>query len=1444
MNKQRKSSVKANESLVLNGDFRGSWTNWQRGGPLGWLSIELDSYEGKEVRLAAAGNAASIHQTLAVPKAPGDSARYILSFLCETWQAGPGRVVVEVEGQSGAYEIPLVANPAPMAQDQTQQRDAEPMDFLPIEYEHRLDDKLSFGDQDSLKISVISAPNAAGNNGRLRITRITLHVQLEPVVMQAFKLDDQTLSPTAPLPLCLGASGGVSHQLGFIPAPGNAWVGTQAALTSDDNPQGAIIATPAWGHDQPLESSWKLDCPLIGDQDPYLFTVSLLNQYTADPYDVHVSLGHHRLKFSQVREAAYYPVLELGQSVPLGIQVASFYTDQPLSGRAVTWTVAAQRISVVGDTGPDGWAWFDYQPTEAGEVEVQVSVESPYYASGTVTQTLAVRVLATDPWQEVLAVVGGTEARWDEKTGYPNRGSEYAVELRLPDVLIGTDLALHWSGDAHEQLGVGVSPALEVAVPVTGPGLNWALTCDDRLDGRFSLDLVCSKLLLSSPKKTMWLARNLVRVGDVREANKFPVVDENESVLLRVQVVHAAGRGDGDPVVDAWVDWATPEGSSATVTGDGGWASIHYTPTSAGLKELTASIKAHPEAAPVTHAFDVTAIATSPWKTMVDILLDGVTVERNSLGVLCRRGQAHTLKVVPVAGSPWIGRNISLHWRGSDPGIGLVVGDLGTAKPLIADGVQWSLVSQADTSVSSLFDLELRLAGESTVRELAGRLVAADLSEEVSLRFDQVDAALDDRPLYPCLGARHRFSVLPNALSPLVGLASRLTWAGTSAEELGATVAPALANDQPVSDGGATWTLDFTGSAEPGEFTLAWELPPLGFVTAAKPMELAHNKIRIQAWRDSAVEPVVGQDPAWVWVQVFSHFTLQSVAQVPVTWTANGTSVAATDAEGWAGFAVQASSAGTQAVTASVISPYDGYQERRSFEVTALASDPWASLAVSFDGAPPQAWGAKTYFPRRKGIHEFALEVPEDSPLREGHVTLGMTGTGPAELGITFLPEALGVARPFDEERLRYSFRVGDRKDGSFALHLASQRLASLSPANAMSLGEGVQVLEIAWDTQVDRTLEWEQELVEHITVTSSVNGRPLVGIAITWQSADLGTVHTVTDFYGVARLCFVPTTPGAAQLKVTVGSGDASRSVTRAFFLNEPRQIESLISDKPNGHPGEEVSAVARVVSAITGEPLQGVEVLWDYSGTPLAPTTTDAEGLARVTFRLTAIWRGLLEAVVKGGYAGWEVKQLEFELSAPEMDVVFDDMPVVFGGAAYPCHGATHAIRLSPTVSSRFSGMHIRLIWEGEPAEDFGAVISPPLAQAQLLTDEGVGWELDCSGTARNVEFSLRMEVVELEEVSEPLVMSLGHNWVTAERWSTIPRDSDPSKTPVPLRRKHIRATSKLLDIPAPGIQVIVQGSNSTRRTDALGEASVDEFFDDDFYLSIVNRYDGSSA
>ncbi|TKJ71263.1 hypothetical protein PkoCFBP13504_29400 [Pseudomonas koreensis] len=1233
----------ANRNLLFNGDFSEGTQGWKKSGLS--IGVSEDWYAGERIILLHLSHNSAVSQELEVPRKTASDAQYRLSFLCETIHQQSGWLRLF----KGSEEILTVELKPAVGrnheQDLARLAVGQPLEFVPIEYEQALNSSLDAGD--TLRIEIKSPPNNDGDYySKVRIARINLQLHLDPLKLRTVSLDDQVLDEGSVLFCCLGATEANSHSLTFEPEPENAWESTEAALTLIDNPQQAIIVKPGPEVEQLLTGQWSLDCPVVGDVDLYSFTLNLINRYNSLRYAIQGSLGHHRLKFRERLEAAYYPVMEYQQSVRLGVQVASFYTHQTLAGQTVNW-FTAERVIAASVSDEYGWAHVDFEPAKAGEVVVVASVDSPYYASGVYTEPFTVRVLATDPWKDLRAVVEDAETAWDAN-GYPNRGDIHDLQVRLPQnsPLLDTELSLHSSGDSHQQLGVDVSPPLAEWVPVTLPDMHWTLRCDDELDGSFLLSLICSKLLLPSPGKPMSLARNRVRVGDVREANKFPVVDEQESVLLRVQVVHETAFADGDPVRDALVDWHTPEGIITARTGAGGWANVFYPPSAARDLKVTAHIKAHPEAVPITREFEVRAIATSPWKSEVEIRLDGEVVERNTLGLVCRKGRSHTLSVTPLPGSPWVGKAISLHWRGADPDIGLQPSDLGISKPLAAAGVQWMLSSTAETSISSLFDLYLQLQGVDIVRELSGRLLSTDLSSEVSLLLDQIRAAPDEQALYPCLGAIHRFNVLPNALSPLVGLQAVLSWLGDSPEQLNATIVPPLDDFQLLSDGGAIWKLNFSASEQPGRFALKFAFPELGYVAEAKPMVLGHNKVRIHALREAAVDPVVGQAPAWLWVQVYSHFTDGPVEQVAVKWWdgMDGTTTS-TDSEGWSGFGFRPDTGGMHSVTALVDSYFDNFEDTRTVAVKSQLTDPWAGLMVSFDNKPEQLWGEKTCFPRRKGQHRIDVKAPANSALLNHGLALGMTGAGPMELGIRFDEPALGAFTRFSEEGLTYLFSVGDLKNGRFGLCFASERLASLSPVNAMSLGEGAQVVKIAERSRVSQTLLWGETLFEQITVVSAISGRPMVGMTVVFCNVDLGQVTTTTNFYGVARIRFVPKTPGAAQLIATVGDAQYSESISLPFFLNAPREIKDLFSDNLTGYPGQEISAQALVVSA-TGEPLANVEVIWECDNKPLPTTLTDAEGKTKVYLVLGMSQKFLLCASVKGGVAGWNVRTLILDI------------------------------------------------------------------------------------------------------------------------------------------------------------------------------------------------------
>nr|WP_315437965.1 hypothetical protein [uncultured Pseudomonas sp.] len=1240
--------IQANDSLVLNGDFREGLEFWNKGNNGREISVIGEVYEDVQIKVLAAGNLASVHQTFTLPLQPSDSARYVLSFMYETRHTEPGNILITAEDGTPLREIPL---PPGSARDAAEERvriaNGQPLDFKPT----FCSTSLEFPGQreDKIRLTIVAPENADPEDYHLRvlITRIRLELHLALPQVRTVKVDAEHLLPDEPVHLCLGAMGDLQHRLEFILAPDSPWLHTSAALVSDDNPQGAIIATPAWGVDQPLDSAWLLQCPLIGDQEPYLFTLQLVNQFTAEPYSMQVSLGHHRLMFDEVLEAVYFPVLELGQSVRLGVRVASWYTGQFLAGRTVTWATEEQGVLSTTPTDPEGWAYVDYLPVAAGDIAILASVASPYCASGVETTKLDVRVLATDPWKDVLAVVEDVTSPWAQKTGYPNRGSTYQLSVRLPEALLGTELAMHWEGDSAAQLGVEVRPELEEWVPSSAADLSWELDCRDELDGRFQLQLSCSKLLLRSDRKPMSLARNLVRIGDVQEANKFPVVDEGESVLLRVQVVHVVTSGDGDPVNNARVDWQTPEGTIVTRSGIGGWASVLYQPGHAGERVVTARVLAHDEAVPIERPFAVTALASSPWKDQVRIVFDDVDVDLAELGLLCWRGAPHTLKVEPMAGSVLLDQMVTLQWRGASPGIGLTVTSIGEPRKLEASGLEWTFSSQVDSSTSSLFSLTLSSPVLAAPRELFGRLISTALVDELTVMLDQVTATIASQRMFPCIGATHTLRYLPNALSPLVGLQAILIWQGTPADELGAKIEPAPDIARPLADGGLEWTLDLSLSKATGNFTLELYLPALSRPMSATPMQLGHNKLRIEDWHESAVDAVVGKDKAWSWIRVVSAFTRQAVAQVAVQWkSAIGSDTVASDDLGWSGFGLLPGTAGQQEVVAHVHSLFDGYEEQRALSFTALARDPWEDVRVRFDGHDEHSWGKHTYFPRRNGSHAIEVLFPEGSPLLDQKLTLGLTGIGPVELGLSFEP-ALGAPRqPSAFGFLRYSLRCADLKDGGFALRLGAERLASLSPANAMSLGEGEQVWKLLTSTSVQQVLEWEQELVEQVKVVSSVSGQGIAGVLVTWRNEDLGTTTRLTDFYGVATVRFKPQTPGPAVVTATVGETAHSESVELPYTLEEPRVISELYEPEDSRLPPNEdrAQAIARVVSARTGLPLARVQVRWDFAGSALTPSVTDEEGLARLTFNYPAEQDDVLSATVSGGVGGWDMAQLVY--------------------------------------------------------------------------------------------------------------------------------------------------------------------------------------------------------
>jgi hypothetical protein len=642
----------------------------------------------------------------------------------------------------------------------------------------------------------------------------------------------------------------------------------------------------------------------------------------------------------------------------------------------------------------------------------------------------------------------------------------------------------------------------------------------------------------------------------------------------------------------------------------------------------------------------VTAIARSSWKDKVNITFDRGRIEQD-LGVACKRGLTHSLEVTALVGSPLIGQEITLAWGIDEPGIGLVVSELDEPRELRADEpLIWTLSSEYAKSRSSMFGLRL-LTDSLEDRELLGRLVSPDIHDEFTLVLDQMSPERG-QSLYPCLGAVHRYIFRTHALSALVGLTMDLQWNGTPASELGIVLDPPPMSRIVIDESGMTWTLNCLASRVAGSFRVNFILG-LGGQTDSTTLHLGHNKLSIETVRESAVFPIVGQDPAWMWAKVRSDFSEDAMVQVPTQWKVDGDSEEHVTADdGWAGFAYWATTGESATVEVSVTSPYDNVTDSRSMEVCSLADDPWDRLQFSMDDGTAQPFGQGTGFARRKQTHRIDITAPEDTFLSDRELTLGMVGTGPEALGIRFTQPVLGLPRVFSREAgFTDSFMVDDKRNGSFGLFLACESLARCSPVNAMSVGEGTQVVKIAERSRLSQTLYWGEAVSEHITVVSAISGRPMAGMKVIWCTPDLGEVTTTTNFYGEARIRFVPKTPGAAQLTVTVGDAQYSESISLPYFLHEPRQIKELFSDDLSGYPGQAISAQALVVSANTGKPLANVEVMWEYDDKSLPATLTDADGKATVQLALGASGETALWASVKGGLAGWELETLRLTVT-----------------------------------------------------------------------------------------------------------------------------------------------------------------------------------------------------
>ncbi|UQS17926.1 hypothetical protein [Pseudomonas sp. HS6] len=1226
-------------NFVMNGDMTEGYDHWDDVTNPGGVAIRDDRWEDTIVSIMTLTHRAAVRQRMIVPIGQQAQARYSLRFLYEnTYSSSAGLVVVNKRGSAEKFEIVLPAK--------TGSQDADPLAVDLTEMRKDLPDSLGLQAGDELEINMSSPVRAVGEPGsvEIRLTGIEIKLNLPALGLLAVLNDGKRFDAGSVLPICLGATGDQRHRVSFAVDPLSVWKNLKACLWFEDNPQEAIYAEPELGTSQLISLDWLLDCPELSGKEPYELKAKIYSQYSAPPYSLLVSWGHHRLELLALKQAETYPVIEYDQSVELQVQVRSFYTHAPVASEVV-WRVEGKAGKVLhrAPTDAQGRATYRYTPTEEGVSKITASVVSLLSDDGEATHTFEVRAFAIDPFKTLQARFdGGAPAVWGEKIRYPERGERFLVNLDIPagHPLSAAEFFLIWAhGDSQADVGATAQPDFGTPAPVVGGTVLWTTNFEDKRDGLFDWALGCTGLQHLSPRNALSLAYNRVEIGETWGPSTSPVLDERGIVTCMVNVQ----KGDRQPVSNVDVEFETPTGTVRSLTGFDGWASVDHQPIDANDYTIIARVQRHEDAPVEEHSFAVKVLPTSAWKGQVNFSLDGKPVDRLIQGVVCRRGTAHKLRIDPVAGSSLIDKSIALDWNGDTPPLPGFQLDpqVGVPRVMTGSGLEWDITSGTDLSGFSTLAFSSSHLPEK--REFPLRLLAADLASEVRVMLDHVSAEPGKDTLYPCLWASHQSMHMPYGISALHGLPVKMAITPLAP---GMVVNPPLNEDVVMTAGGARRQLDFTNSTADVEMTQTATIMIDGeSMTAQIQLKLGHNKIKSVSALGPAIDPVLSKGQrARVQAQFYSAFADRPVESSLIGWRegSEGPVNATTDSDGWSVYDAQSQSAGISAVSATALNPYDQTTAEQHFELNTLSVDPWTSLRLVTGSS--DLWGQRPLFPRRGEPFSFDLQADYDNPLCNQRLAVGLSHPGPSELGVEF-NEPLGEYRDWTSEGLKCSFNAGDIKDGSVSVRLAASRLLELSPPQPMSLGTQAISAHINASAGVLQTVNWGGAVVYEVFLTSALTGKSMANVRVKWERSEYEAMFTTTDYRGKTWISFVPDSPGAGAVRASVAGGSDSAFVDFQYFMNEPRQIEALSADVTEGTPGTRVTAHIILVSAISGRRLKGVEVEWRFLDLAIPSTKTDENGEAEASFRLPAFNTAVFRATVKGGIAGWSVKQVEFK-------------------------------------------------------------------------------------------------------------------------------------------------------------------------------------------------------
>lgn len=284
---------------------------------------------------------------------------------------------------------------------------------------------------------------------------------------------------------------GGEHTKTIFAEADNPWLNQRVSLNeAPGQPPLPLTVEPQVGDFQVLEedgASWKFKCPSDGNDTEFALRVQ--NEYAAPPYDIWVSLGDHRPKFSKTT-APNYPIVLNEDVAELVVTVASFYTGKVLGGVEVEWFVQGETIKK--HTEADGRCKHTFTPNGVGEYDIHVRMWSPY-DDAYVQHVFKVEVTPTSAWASDLEFSwNGKPFAIGEGILMPTPSTNHILRITPKNSnLIGSDI------NAYNLDNMGwftATPPLRNPKTLTQSGIEWRINTATAFDtGR--LEWRCSKPL-------------------------------------------------------------------------------------------------------------------------------------------------------------------------------------------------------------------------------------------------------------------------------------------------------------------------------------------------------------------------------------------------------------------------------------------------------------------------------------------------------------------------------------------------------------------------------------------------------------------------------------------------------------------------------------------------------------------------------------------------------------------------------------------------------------------------------------------------------------------------------------------------------------------------------------------------------------------------------------